>query len=167
MSRDGTQLWRILAAEPVRAPQLVDDAFWSADQVAFGTVGRIVRDGTVYLYGATPDGKLALARCSLQDGSLAALEDRRRYEFFVQGGALRHGDSTDATGWKKDPPARDLPGLGLENTIKDQGTFFWSPLWDRYAWIGGNAFPNAEFRLSLADKPEGPWGPSTVRPCAL
>ena len=31
-----------------------------------------------------------------------------------------------------------------------------------FVWIGGDGFPNANFYISTAPKPEGPWTPPTV-----
>ena len=91
LSRDGTQLWRLSRIDAndsptLPQPELLADAFWSADEVAYGTGGSLVTADYAYLYGATPDDKLALARCSL-DGFLGDLSDRSRYSFFVKGGA--------------------------------------------------------------------------------
>ncbi|KAJ7471631.1 hypothetical protein B0H11DRAFT_1919476 [Mycena galericulata] len=42
---------------------------------------------TAYLYGATPNGKLAIARAALTD-FLGALDDKTLYEYYVNGGTL-------------------------------------------------------------------------------
>ena len=91
LSRDGTQLWRLMRDDAndsptLPKPELLADAFWAADEIAFGTAGSIVSAEYTYLFGATPENKLALARCT-KEGFLGDLSDRSRYSFFVGGGA--------------------------------------------------------------------------------
>ena len=69
----------------------------------------------------------------------------------------------DLAAWTKTAPKRNAAGLGISNTRSAQGTFSESALWNKYAWIGGDGYPNANFYLATADAPEGPWTEPTVR----
>lgn len=93
LGRAGTQLFQLSrqAEDPtdrLPTPKLFSDTFWAADEIAYGTAATVVREHA-YLFGATEDKKLALARCDLS-GFLGDLSDRSRYEFWVDGGAMGH-----------------------------------------------------------------------------
>ncbi|KAJ7114961.1 hypothetical protein C8R44DRAFT_841958 [Mycena epipterygia] len=120
------------------------ESFWSSTQIGYGTAASVVHNGFAYLYGATPNRKLAVARAALI-GSLGSLEDRRIYEYYVNGT------------WTRTVPASSDPTIILPNTSAVQGTIYWSPKWQSYVWIGGDGFPNANFLISTAPQPEGPW----------
>ncbi|KAJ7138315.1 hypothetical protein C8R44DRAFT_695416 [Mycena epipterygia] len=120
------------------------ESFWSSTQIGYGSAGSVVHNGFAYLYGATPNRKLAVARANLAE-SLGALEDRRIYEYYV--------NST----WTRTVPLSSNPTIVLPNTSAIQGTLYWSPKWKSYVWIGGDGFPDANFLISTAAQPEGPW----------
>ncbi|KAJ7829727.1 hypothetical protein B0H13DRAFT_2115633 [Mycena leptocephala] len=112
-------------------------SFWSTSQIGYGSAASVVNNGFAYLYGATSNGKLALAR--------AALTDKSIYSYYVNGA------------WTTTAPASNNAGIPLPNTSSAQGTIYWSPKWSSYVWIGGDGFPNADFWISTAPNPEGPW----------
>ncbi|KAJ7681367.1 hypothetical protein B0H17DRAFT_1333749 [Mycena rosella] len=118
--------------------------FWSSTQIGYGSAASVVINGFAYLYGATPNGKLAVARAALT-GFLGSLEDRSIYEYYVNGA------------WTPTVPVRSESTIPLPNTSSVQGTIYWSPKWQAYVWIGGDGFPDANFLISTAPNPEGPW----------
>ncbi|KAJ6476718.1 hypothetical protein C8R47DRAFT_1289970 [Mycena vitilis] len=129
---------------PIPTTNMEGPSFWSSSQVGYGTAASVVRNGYAYLYGTTPDKKLAVARVA-QTGFLGDLENRSLYQFYVNGG------------WTNVIPAANNPGISLPNTSSAQGTVFWSPKWQAYVWIGGSGFPTADFIVRTAPNPEGPW----------
>ncbi|KAK7051792.1 hypothetical protein R3P38DRAFT_2857396 [Favolaschia claudopus] len=129
---------------PMPSVSLAVSSFWSSSQIGYGSAASVVMNGYAYLYGATPDGKLALARAA-QTGFLGALDDKSLYEYYVNGA------------WTRTAPSRTASNIALPNTSSAQGTIYWSPKWNSYVWIGGDGFPNANFYISTAPNPEGPW----------
>ncbi|KAJ7139251.1 hypothetical protein C8R44DRAFT_659570 [Mycena epipterygia] len=123
-------------------------SFWSTTQIGYGSAASVVNNGFAYLYGATSNGKLALARAALT-GFLGDLEDKSLYEYYVNGA------------WTTTAPAASDSTIPLPNTSSVQGTIYWSPKWSSYVWIGGNGFPNANFLISTSPNPEGPWTAAT------
>ncbi|KAJ7450527.1 hypothetical protein FB451DRAFT_1052198 [Mycena latifolia] len=123
-------------------------SYWSTTQIGYGSAASVVNNGFAYLYGATPNGKLAVARAALT-GFLGALEDRSIYEYYVNGV------------WTSTAPVSTDSTIPLANTNSAQGTIYWSPKWQSYVWIGGDGFPDANFLISTAPNPEGPWTAST------
>ncbi|KAJ7463155.1 hypothetical protein FB451DRAFT_1493834 [Mycena latifolia] len=119
-------------------------SFWSTTQIGYGSAASVVNNGFAYLYGATPNGKLALARATLT-GFLGALDDHSIYQYYVNGA------------WTSTAPVSTDSTIPLPNTSSAQGTIYWSPKWQSYVWIGGDGFPNANFLISTAPNPEGPW----------
>ncbi|KAJ7463156.1 hypothetical protein FB451DRAFT_1493851 [Mycena latifolia] len=119
-------------------------SYWSTTQIGYGSAASVVNNGFAYLYGATPNGKLAVARAALT-GFLGALEDRSIYEYYVNGV------------WTRTAPVSTDSTIPLANTNSAQGTIYWSPKWQSYVWIGGDGFPDANFLISTAPNPEGPW----------
>ncbi|KAJ7872711.1 hypothetical protein B0H13DRAFT_2553264 [Mycena leptocephala] len=118
------------------------NGFWSPTEIGYGTAAGVVHNGFAYLFGGTPNRKLALARVDLSCGSL---EDRSSYEYYVN------------NTWTRKIPLFTDPGIVLGNTSAVQGTVYWSPKWQSFVWIGGDGFPNANAIISTAPKPEGPW----------
>ncbi|KAJ7149835.1 hypothetical protein C8R43DRAFT_1006812 [Mycena crocata] len=119
-------------------------SFWSSSQIGYGSAASVVRNNFAYLYGATSSGQLALARCALT-GFLGTLADKSLYEYYVNGA------------WTRTAPANTASGIALANTRSAQGTVYYSTKWASYVWIGGDGFPNANFYVSTAPNPEGPW----------
>ncbi|KAJ7688883.1 hypothetical protein B0H17DRAFT_1202745 [Mycena rosella] len=142
----GYSLYHVTSQRPgvIPSAKMHINAFWSATQIGYGSAASVVRNGFAYLYGATPDRKLAVARAALT-GLLSSLEDHKIYEYYVNGT------------WARTPPVNTDPTIVLPNTSAVQGTMYWSPKWQSYVWIGGDGFPNANFLISTAPKPEGPW----------
>ncbi|KAJ6574556.1 hypothetical protein B0H19DRAFT_1124797 [Mycena capillaripes] len=142
----GYSLYRVVSQHGRAFPtaNVEISAFWSGTQIGYGTAGSVLRNGFAYLYGATPNRQLAVARARLT-GLLGSLEDKRIYEYYVNGS------------WTRTAPASNNTGIILVNTSSKQGTIYWSPKWRSYVWIGGDAFPDANFYISTASEPEGPW----------
>ncbi|KAJ7816755.1 hypothetical protein B0H14DRAFT_3111663 [Mycena olivaceomarginata] len=136
------------SAGPIPSVSLLISSFWSSTQIGYGSAASVVNNGFAYLYGATPNGKLALARAA-QTGFLGALDDKSLYQYYVNGA------------WTSTPPSRTDSTIPLPNTSSVQGTIYWSPKWSSYVWIGGDGFPNANFYISTAPNPEGPWTAAT------
>ncbi|KAJ7171368.1 hypothetical protein C8R46DRAFT_1349371 [Mycena filopes] len=139
-------LYHVLSnsAGPIPAVTVDISSFWSTTQIGYGSAASVVMNGFAYLYGATPNGKLALARAA-QTGFLGALEDKSLYQYYVNGG------------WTNTAPVWTDASIPLPNTSSAQGTIYYSPKWASYVWIGGDGFPNANFFVSTAPNPEGPW----------
>ncbi|KAJ7285342.1 hypothetical protein C8J57DRAFT_1120507 [Mycena rebaudengoi] len=123
--------------------RVVASPFWTSTQIGYGVAASVLTDKFVYLYGGTPNRKLAVARAART--FLGSLEDHRLYEYYVNGT------------WTRTIPAYNDAGVVLPNTSAIQGTIYWSAKWQSFVWIGGDGFPNANFLISTALKPEGPW----------
>jgi len=136
------------SAGPIPATNVEISSFWSTTQVGYGSAATVVNNGFAYLYGATPNGKLAVARAALT-GFLGALDDKTLYQYYVNGA------------WTSTAPASSDTGIPLPNTSSAQGSIYWSPKWNSYVWIGGDGFPDANFYISTAPNPEGPWTAAT------
>ncbi|KAJ7240803.1 hypothetical protein C8J57DRAFT_1438884 [Mycena rebaudengoi] len=108
------------------------------------TAGPLPATSVVYLYGGTSGGKLAVAGAA-RTGFLGSLEDHSLYEYYVNGA------------WTRTIPASNNAGIVLPNTSSVQGTIYFSPKWQSFVWTGGDGFPNANFFISTAPNPEGPW----------
>ncbi|KAJ7779737.1 hypothetical protein B0H16DRAFT_1499718 [Mycena metata] len=139
-------LYHLLAQASGPMPTVSVDVsqFWSTTQIGYGSAASVVRNGFAYLYGATPNGKLAVARAATT-GFLGALDDKSLYQYYVNGA------------WTSTAPVWTDTTIPLPNTSDVQGTIYWSPKWSSYVWIGGDGFPNANFYISTAPNPEGPW----------
>ncbi|KAJ7500666.1 hypothetical protein B0H11DRAFT_2155548 [Mycena galericulata] len=144
LATPGTQLYRVVSKtanlDTLPTATIAVSEFWSENQVGYGSATTVVRDGIAYLYGATPDNKLAVARVPV-----IAVEDKLLYEYYVNGE------------WTPKAPALNDSTIALPNTSAKQGTTYYSPKWESYVWIGGDAFPDANFYISTAPEPEGPW----------
>ncbi|KAK7000559.1 hypothetical protein R3P38DRAFT_3056369 [Favolaschia claudopus] len=148
---DGYSLYRVTSAHA--GPQLPTtkvevSAFWSRTEIGYGSAGSVLHNGYAYLYGATPNRKLAVARAKL--GLFGRLEDKKAYEYWVNGA------------WTRNAPLLNDTSIVLENTSAIQGTIYWSPKWESFVWIGGDFFPNANFYVSTSPKAEGPWTPAQL-----
>ena len=104
------------------AAHIVASRFWTSDQVGYGNDASVVADGYAYLYGATPSGGLAVARCALR-GLMPTLEDKSLYAYYVDGQ------------WQAAIPAKNDSGVTLENTRKAQGTVYFSKKWNVSPWV--------------------------------
>jgi hypothetical protein len=123
---------------------VVDTDFWPKDSIPYGAYGHLLsRDGqTAYLYGMTEQNHITgLARVPLDQ-----IEHKHAYEFYVNGT------------WTNTPPSLHDKGIHIRNAdAGGQGTYYYSPAWDCYVWIGGTKFPGAHFYVSTSPEPEGPW----------
>ncbi|KAJ7766221.1 hypothetical protein B0H16DRAFT_1793320 [Mycena metata] len=124
------------------------DSFWTSTQIGYGSAASVVHDGFAYLYGATPNRKLAVARAVLM-GLVPSLEDPSVYEYYVNGT------------WTRTAPVSTDPTIVLPNTSAIQGTIYYSPKWESFVSIGGDGFPDANFLISTSPKAEGPWSAPT------
>ncbi|KAJ7073864.1 hypothetical protein C8F01DRAFT_971290 [Mycena amicta] len=123
--------------------------FWAEDEVGYGSAANVLSGSFMYLYGTTPSGQLAVARSALT-GFLGALDNKSTYEYYVNGA------------WTTTAPTTSTDGIGLDNTRSAQGTVYFSSKWNSFVWIGGDGFPNANFYVSTAPAPEGPWTAPTL-----
>jgi hypothetical protein len=74
------------------------------------------------------------------------IEDHSQYEYFVDGA------------WTKARPSIGQKGISIENaSAGGQGTYYYSEHWSSFVWIGGNSIPGANFFITTAPRPEGPW----------
>ncbi|KAF7343141.1 hypothetical protein MVEN_01744700 [Mycena venus] len=146
LNSTGNSLFKVTSRFPgeniIPSTTMHIDAFWSPTEVGYGTACHVIHDGIAYLYGGTPNAKLAVARVDLSRGSI---EDRKSYEFYVNGT------------WTRKTPLFTDPGIILPNTSQKQGTIYYSPKWQSFVWIGGDSFPDANAYISTAPKAEGPW----------
>ncbi|KAI0036375.1 hypothetical protein K488DRAFT_41338 [Vararia minispora EC-137] len=124
-------------------------SFWGTTQIGYGSAASVVSGSYAYLYGATPSGNLAVARAALT-GFLGALNSKSLYEYYVNGA------------WTTTTPSHTASGIALANTRSAQGTVYYSNKWASFVWIGGDGFPNANFYVSTAPAPEGPWTSPTL-----
>jgi hypothetical protein len=93
-----------------------------------------------YLYGQA-NGTVSLAKVSAD-----AVEDLAQYEYYVNGA------------WTKSKPSIGQDGIAIANASGGgQGTYYYSQPWRSYVWIGGPPTPGADFYITTAPKPEGPW----------
>ncbi|KAJ7062680.1 hypothetical protein C8F01DRAFT_1281624 [Mycena amicta] len=118
--------------------------FWASNQVGYGSAASVLSGSFIYLYGSTPSGQLAVARSALT-GFLGALDNKSTYQYYVNGA------------WTNTAPTTSTAGIALANTRSVQGTVYFSNKWNSFVWIGGDGFPNANFDISTAPLPEGPW----------
>lgn len=127
----------------VPSVSIVDEEFWLQDEWGYGEYGNVVRNGTAYLYAQNQDRTaVALAKVAAQD-----IENRSRYQYYVGGK------------WTTQmPPLNDSAAFlrNFENAL--QGTFYYSEPFASYIWIGqSQPGSTAEFTLTTAPRPEGPW----------
>ncbi|KAJ7256209.1 hypothetical protein B0H12DRAFT_1112786 [Mycena haematopus] len=137
------------SAGPIPNASVLVSSFWSTTQIGYGSAASVVNNGYAYLYGATPNGKLAVARAALT-GFLGALDSKSIYQYYVNGA------------WTATAPSSTDSTIPLPNTSSVQGTIYWSAKWSSYVWIGGDSFPDANFYISTAPNPEGPWTAATL-----
>ncbi|OAA54681.1 hypothetical protein ISF_08282 [Cordyceps fumosorosea ARSEF 2679] len=121
---------------------LVREAIFPQGSFPFGTHGSAVKDGLVFLWGKASNGRIAMARVPV-----GAVEDPRRYEYYVSGR------------WTATRPGPNDAGVEVANSSAGgQGTYFYSPYWRKWVWIGqAGVSVAAEFYMTTADIPEGPW----------
>ncbi|KAH9845033.1 hypothetical protein Tdes44962_MAKER06955 [Teratosphaeria destructans] len=124
--------------------KLLDPDFWPGDVPPYGNTGHVFTPDhqTVYLFGNS-NGVTALAKVPRTE-----IPNKSHYQYWVNGR------------WVAETPHLSTPGLNIRNaTAGGQGTYYYSPYWRRYVWIGGTPFPGAQFHIATAPSPEGPWTP--------
>lgn len=125
---------------------LVEEDFWAASTVPYGAYGNVIRDGTVYLYGQPASKILFLAKVSTD-----SIEDPSQYQFYVDGE------------WTGTVPSVNDTSANISNgSAGGQGTYYYSSLWDSYVWIGASGGVGADFMVTTAPNPEGPWEEPTL-----
>ena len=124
---------------------LVDGSFWAQEAIPYGSYGNIIRHGTAYLYGQTSSGTVALAKVPAD-----SVEDKSKYEYFVDGA------------WTRTAPSKDDPKANIPlASAGGQGTYYFSEAWQSYVWIGQAAMSvSANFFITTAPDPWGPWQPA-------
>ena len=120
--------------------EVVNETFWGENEIAYGDYGNLMRNGTAYLYGQPSTGIVALAKVPALD-----IEDKSQYQYWVDGA------------WTLQQPSMNASGINLNNTAGGQGTFYFSEPWQSYVWIGGPNGLGADFYVTTAPEPYGPW----------
>ncbi|KAH8689169.1 hypothetical protein BGW36DRAFT_466710 [Talaromyces proteolyticus] len=120
----------------------VDDTFWKADQIPYGTYGGAVVNDTAYLYGMSTAGTIGLAQVPADQVS-----NQTAYQYYVN------------NAWTSIAPGVNDTGVDISNAgAGGQGTFYYSTIWDLFVWIGqaGESIA-ADFYITTAPAAEGPW----------
>ena len=122
--------------------ELIDPDFFKEGEIAYGRYGNFAKDGYAYLYGQTSKKGTALAKVPL-----SSIEDRSTYQYFNDGR------------WTSTPPSITDTSASIANAgAGGQGTFYYSSYLSSYVWIGQQAVSvAANFYMSTAPAPEGPW----------
>lgn len=130
---------------------LVDEEFWSAGSIAYGDYGFVIHGSNAYLYGALNGTEgISLARVSV-----SAVEDKTQYSYYTSSGWSANGAS---------PPSIFDTGAAIPNAgTGSQGTFYYSSYFSSFVWIGAPWYGvGADFLISTAPNPEGPWSTATT-----
>lgn len=117
--------------------------FYAEGEIGYGNYGSLIVNGTAYLYGSLADGLgRALARVPV-----GQITDSSAYEYLVD------------EDWTSTKPAMTNAGAAVPNAgTGGQGTFFWSGYFNSFVWIGQAGISvSADFYISTAPSPEGPW----------
>ncbi|KAK4498404.1 hypothetical protein PRZ48_011062 [Zasmidium cellare] len=124
---------------------LVTTEFWKAGEIGFGDYGGVVKNGYAYLYGQNFNHNgTFIAR--VPTGSV---ETRSAYQFY---------NATSLTWSSTLPSINDTTAVIPNAGAGGQGTFYYSNYYKSYIWIGQAALePVANFYISTAPAPEGPW----------
>ncbi|CAL5866176.1 uncharacterized protein PFLUO_LOCUS383 [Penicillium psychrofluorescens] len=121
----------------------VSPTFFQENEFAYGAAGNIIVNDTAYLWAQSFLG----AATSLARVPLSGIEDLSRYEYYVSGAWTSHM-----------PSSVNVTEATINCTAGGQGTFYYSPAWSSYVWIGGVGQEiNGEFFVSTSPAPEGPW----------
>lgn len=122
--------------------ELINPAFWTENEVPFGTYGGVVKDDLVYIWGKGANSSVNIARVPIVD-----VEDRAKYEFYVNGD------------WTTTRPELGDETAAIENaSAGGQGTYYFSNPWKSFVWIGqASNSVSADFYITTAPAPEGPW----------
>ncbi|KAJ5246049.1 hypothetical protein N7468_001032 [Penicillium chermesinum] len=122
--------------------EIIDAGFWAENTIPYGNYGGVVQDGTAYLWGQGSNGKVALAKVPV-----TGVEDISQYQYYVNGA------------WTNAQPALGDDSATIDNvSAGGQGTYYYSQPWSSYVWIGqASESVSAEFYITTAPNPEGPW----------
>ena len=127
------------------AVEFVQEYFFPQGTFPYGSQGNLIQDGVAYLYGQSDEGAMGLAKVSVD-----SIEDASAYQYWY------NGDWTDTA-----PNVNDTLGQ-IDATAGGQGTFYWSPYFNEYVWLGQayqSVYPT--FYISTAPNAWGPWSTST------
>ena len=122
---------------------IVNENFWAAGQISYGSYGGVVNDGTAYLYGQTDQNK----GTTLAKVPAGSITDLSQYQYYVDGA------------WTSTMPGiNDTSAIITNAGAGGQGTFYYSTYYSSYIWIGQAAISvSADFYITTAPAPEGPW----------
>lgn len=142
-------LWRVdytPGDDPNALPTttLVSETFWQEGQIGYGAQGSMLGpDGNVYLYGVT-DQDQGTTLAKVPAGSV---EDLTQYQYYVGGS------------WTTTMPGINDTSAIISNAgAGGQGSYYYSDHLSTYVWIGqSGASVFAQFFLTTAPAPEGPW----------
>lgn len=119
---------------------VVHEHFWGENEISFGVYGNLVHDGIAYLYGQA-GSNIALAKVAAH-----AVEDKSKYEYWVN------------NSWTRHQPSMKDSGINIPDaSAGSQGTYYYSEPWQCFVWIGGCQYPCADFFITTAPTPTGPW----------
>lgn len=121
---------------------IVDENFWSTNEMSYGVYGGVVNNGVAYLYGKNAAGTVGLAKVSTR-----FVTNKSAYQYYVNGA------------WTPNVPGVNDTGVGIPNAgAGGQGTFYYSSVWNKYVWIGQAGISvSPAFFITTAPSPEGPW----------
>lgn len=128
----------------VPATKLVSPEFYQQGQYAYGAVGTVNLNGTVYLWAPAPTGA-AIARVPMSD-----FGEVSQYEYYVNDAwTSQKPYPSDSTGTIVDCPV----GTG-------GGGVYYSEAWSSFVWIGAqnaSAAANGTISISVSPTAEGRW----------
>lgn len=121
---------------------IVQESFWTSDQLPYGSYGGVVADGIAYLYGQNNARSVGLARVPADQ-----VTNKTAYEFYVNGD------------WTSAAPGVNDTGVNILNvSAGGQGTYYYSSIWKRFVWIGQACDDiGANFYITTSGSPQGPW----------
>ncbi|KAF8299890.1 hypothetical protein DL93DRAFT_2233881 [Clavulina sp. PMI_390] len=120
--------------------------WWGTSDIGYGAYGSVVQGNYAYLFGTTSSNQMALARVNLGSNVFTAIETLSQYEYWVNGA------------WTTTKPSLTSSGVAISNAFAGgQGTYYYSTYWSSYVWVGGDGYPNANFYVTTAPDPTGPW----------
>lgn len=128
--------------------KLIAEEFWKTGEINFGRYGGVTRNGVTYMYGQAKAGGTNTTTCLARVAS-NRVEQRSSYQYY----------NNTAKSWSNTVPSLNSTDCGLPNAgAGGQGTFYYSTYYSSYIWIGqAELEPVANFYISTAPAPEGPW----------
>ncbi|KXL50080.1 hypothetical protein M433DRAFT_158342 [Acidomyces richmondensis BFW] len=122
---------------------LLDEEFWPVNSIQYGNYGFVINNNTAYLYGLLSNKSgVALAMVPID-----LIEDKSAYQYYT------------GSGWSSIAPDINDTSAAIANAgTMGQGTYYYSDYFSSYIWIGSPYIGgNANFQLTTAPAPEGPW----------